>query len=212
MISYSEELSHAKNTSNVAICAKIEYKPGLCYGVDAVSMHTATRLPILKLVSLSSARHIFPHDRPAPSSACICLIYAQQPNNYSVCKEQYSSASVLMTYSLEYGFAIVYSLAINIPLSTLFSVRFIRGIFPAETKVVLWHFNPEAILSTTQQNQTTRTGTSTIAATLRKHSIGDEASPHHIARQIVLKPYSEHSVLVTTTASSSNTFQSWYSE
>lgn len=107
-------------------------------------------------------------------------------------------------------FGTVRNLAVDMLLATAFIDCFIRRIFPTKRKVVPWHLHPVLILSATQRDQFICTTISHVAAPLGKQSSDDEASSHQflIARKTVLKPHSNHFVVVPTTASGTNTFES----
>lgn len=102
-------------------------------------------------------------------------------------------------------------IAVNILLGTSFIDRFIREIFPAKRKAVLWHSNPVAILS---HQWSPAMATAHILSPAQRDDTPCKAvfnefttSPVRVARQIIFHPNTTAQVLVTTSASESLVIQ-----
>lgn len=94
--------------------------------------------------------------------------------------------------------------AVTILLGTLFTDRFIRGIFASEQKIVPCHFHAEAILVCRRSSAAAISSISSFAScndTTRKAVHKEfKAKLSYIARQCIIQPHTAAQVVVTTSA------------
>lgn len=166
--------------------------------------------PLREKASISTAQCLFVHNVAAQLNAEWCSIVALYSKNHSAWKEQYPSTSVSLTYTLEYDLIMPTIVPSGCFLALFIIDCFIQRIFPVGSKVVLWHFLSIAVFSATQHDLHNCPSTLRVAAPLVQPSNDEEAGtyPIRIALQTLLKPHCKFRVLVTTTVSDIDPFES----
>lgn len=96
-------------------------------------------------------------------------------------------------------FYIATNVALNILLFTPFNERSIRGTFPAESKVILWHSPPVAIQTRSKRKEKKMNVQDVYDANPNDENESDTevSSRVRIPRKVVLKPIAKHKVLVS---------------
>lgn len=206
---FHEVLSFTTDISNMAICAKPTHKLCIFYGVITESMQTVKCLlgtgtgfnsfkitPILSQYRINIERGNTPYLRISTwKSLCI-----ERPILF-----QFRLCNLIIP--LYFGAADI--LAVHMLSETPFIDRFIRRIFSAEHKVVVWqYYSLEIHLTTTHDKQITSHTFSNLGPTgnTSTHFNHMEPYPISVVQQSLQELYKENRFLVTTTPLSINTF------
>lgn len=194
------------DTSVIAICGKTAYRCRVTFGVPSATIHimqclleNKTELSLINktLVSQSWEPRIQRGSLPKLQTA------TKEPLDVE--------GNILLHVRFESLFARVWfgvmpDLEFDMLLITSFINRFVHGIFPSKCKVVPWHSHSVTIRFTNHyQKPASSKEVSLIPENKLCKHVEKSAIAICIARKVVLEPHTQHSVLVTTSATGIHT-------